>query len=73
MKTPMTAVSRFGTAPGPKAGLDIHFFTPTELRSIVGHGFIDVLPLRLSTTTRTPPSRGHWSQWEVIWRHAPTN
>ena len=55
---------------GPKTGQDIHFFTPTELRSIVGHGFIDVLPPRLSTTTRTPPSRGHWSQWEVIWRHA---
>jgi hypothetical protein len=25
---------------GPKAGLDIHFFTPTELRSIVGHRLI---------------------------------
>jgi predicted TPR repeat methyltransferase len=58
---------------GPKAGLDIHFFTPTELRSIVGHRFIDVLPPRLSTTTRNPPSRGHWSQWEVIWRRSPTN
>ena len=58
---------------GPKAGLDIHFFTRTELCTIVGHGFIDVLPPRLSTTARTPPSRGHWSQWEVIWRHVPTN
>jgi hypothetical protein len=58
---------------GPKAGLDIHFFTAAELSSIVGQEFVEVLPPRLSTTTRTPPSRGHWSQWEVIWRHAQTN
>jgi hypothetical protein len=61
---------RYGS--GPKAGLDIHFFTATELRTIVGQGFIDVLPPRLSTTTRTT-SRGQWSQWEAIWRHAPTS
>jgi predicted TPR repeat methyltransferase len=58
---------------GPKAGLDIHFFTATELRSIIGIGFIDVLPPRLSTTTRIPPSRGQWSQWEAIWRYAPAD
>jgi hypothetical protein len=58
---------------GPKAGLDIHFFTATELRTIVGQEFIDVLPPRLRTTTRTPPSRGEWSQWEAIWRYAPAN
>jgi SAM-dependent methyltransferase len=55
---------------GPKAGLNIHFFTATELRSIVGSGFTDVLPPRLSTTLRIPPGRGQWSQWEAIWRHA---
>jgi hypothetical protein len=56
---------------GPKAGLDIHFFTAAELRSVVGAGFGEVLAPRLDRTERTPPGRGHWSQWEAIWRRQP--
>jgi hypothetical protein len=32
---------------------------------------IEVLTARVHRTERTPPSRGHWSQWEVIWRRHP--
>jgi SAM-dependent methyltransferase len=53
---------------GPKTGLDIHFFSAAELTSLVPGWCTEVLPLRRHTTTRHPPSRGQWSQWEVIWR-----
>ncbi len=56
---------------GPKAGLDIHFFTAAELRAVVGAGFSEVLAPRLHRTERTAPSRGHWAQWEAIWRRHP--
>jgi hypothetical protein len=46
---------------GPKAGLDIHFFTATELRSIVGSTFVSVIPPRLSSTARIPRSRGQFA------------
>ena len=52
---------------GPKAGLDIHFFTAAELVAVVGGAFDPVLPPRLHVTWRTPPGRGQWSQWEAIW------
>ena len=55
---------------GPKAGLDIHFFTAAELATVVGDAFGAVLPPRRQSTPRTPPGRGQWSQWEAIWvRH----
>lgn len=56
---------------GPKAGLDIHFFTASELRSLVGEGFEEILPPRLDSTPRVPPGRGQWSQWEAIWQRRP--
>ena len=52
---------------GPKAGLDIHFFTAAELATVVGDRFGAVLPPRRQSTPRTPPGRGQWSQWEAIW------
>ncbi|HEX2301148.1 MAG TPA: class I SAM-dependent methyltransferase [Pseudonocardiaceae bacterium] len=56
---------------GPKAGLDIHFFTAAELNTLVTERFTELLAPRLHTTHRTPPSRGHWSQWEAIWQRRP--
>jgi SAM-dependent methyltransferase len=55
---------------GPKTGLDIHFFSAAELTSLVPGSFTEVLPLRRHSTARHPPSRGQWSQWEVIWRRS---
>jgi len=57
---------------GPKAGLDIHFFTAAELGALTADGFTAVLPPRLESTPHAPPGRGQWSQWEAIWqRHRP--
>jgi len=53
---------------GPKAGLDIQFFTATELERLIGDGFSAVLPPRLDSTPHAPPTHGQWSQWEVIWQ-----
>jgi SAM-dependent methyltransferase len=52
---------------GPKAGLDIHFFTRGALEELFD-GFQPVIPLRLDITRRVPPETGTWSQWEAIWR-----
>jgi hypothetical protein len=52
---------------GPKAGLDVRFFTAAELNGL----FVDyerILPPRLMQTWRTPRTRGQWSQWEAIWQ-----
>ena len=53
---------------GPKTGLNIHFFTDTELTTVLGPAFEPVLPLRLHSTPRADPATGQWSQWEGIWR-----
>jgi hypothetical protein len=53
---------------GPKAGLDIHFFTAVELLAILGGQFTAVMSPRLHTTHRAPPALGQWSQWEAIWQ-----
>ena len=52
---------------GPKAGLNIHFFTSAELAAVVRAAFDPVLPARQQITWRAPPGRGQWSQWEAIW------
>ncbi len=52
---------------GSKFGLDIHFFARAELEELFA-AFQPVLPLRLQSTNRQPPSLGQWSQWEGIWR-----
>jgi SAM-dependent methyltransferase len=55
---------------GPKAGIEVHFFTADELRELLPDRFADVRPLQLHSTVREPSSRGQWSQWEAIWRSA---
>jgi Methyltransferase domain len=52
---------------GPKSGLDIHFFAGSELGSLFAD-YAPVLAPRVARTWRRPPERGHWSQWEAIWR-----
>jgi len=54
-------------ADGPKAGLDIHFFTERELTELTGAQFTPVLAPRLASTPHPPPVAGQWSQWEAIW------
>lgn len=56
---------------GPKEGLEIHFFSRSELDDLFSEGFEEILPLRLDRTWRTPRSDGQWSQWEAIWRRRP--
>ena len=53
---------------GPKTGLHIHFFGPTELSRLFT-GWTPVLPVRADTTPRQPPGTGQWTQWEAIWQH----
>jgi SAM-dependent methyltransferase len=53
---------------GAKQGLDIHFFSETELARLFDVTFVPVLALRLDVTRREPPATGQWSQWEGIWR-----
>jgi hypothetical protein len=57
---------------GPKSGLQVHFFSESELTGLFENGFHPVLPLRLDQTYRQPPQPGQWSQWEAIWRKAVT-
>ncbi|MGH3983799.1 MAG: class I SAM-dependent methyltransferase [Pseudonocardiaceae bacterium] len=56
---------------GPKAGLNIHFFTGGELRDVIGTSFTEEVALRSHRTPRTQPGYGQWSQWEAIWRRRP--
>lgn len=58
---------------GPKAGLNIHFFTADELRDVIGTSFTEDVALRSHGTPRTPPGCGQWFQWEAIWqRRSPS-
>jgi trans-aconitate methyltransferase len=52
---------------GPKAGLNIHFYSADELDTTIGDRFAEILTPRLHSTQRTP-ERGQWSQWEAIWQ-----
>jgi len=56
---------------GPKAGLDIHFFSAAELSTLVGDRFAELIPPRLQSTPRISADRGQWSQWEAIWQRGP--
>jgi SAM-dependent methyltransferase len=51
---------------GPKSGLDVHFFSESELVSLFDH-WKPVLALRPQVTWREPPQHGQWTQWEAIW------
>ena len=53
---------------GPKAGLEVHFFSREEVDQLFAARFEPVLAFRLQTTVRQPPAVGQWSQWEGIWR-----
>lgn len=55
---------------GPKRGLDIHFFSSSQIESLLGQDFVPVLPLRGVTARRPPPASGQWVQWEGIWRRS---
>lgn len=51
---------------GPKAGLDVHFFSETELNSLFSD-WVKVLPLRVDRRARVH-GPGHWTQYEAVWR-----
>jgi cyclopropane fatty-acyl-phospholipid synthase-like methyltransferase len=53
---------------GPKKGLEIHFFSEAELRSLFDGGFTPVISVRPVRMPREPPGKGQWTQWEAIWR-----
>jgi SAM-dependent methyltransferase len=52
---------------GPKKGLLVHFFARGELERLM-RDLEPVVPLGLDRTYRQAPRRGHWDQWEAIWR-----
>jgi SAM-dependent methyltransferase len=56
---------------GPKRGLDVHFFSELELRTLFAGSFTPVLPLRQQVTKRMAPEPRQWTQWEMIWRSRP--
>jgi hypothetical protein len=53
---------------GPKRGLHVRFFAKPSLTGLFVDRFKPILPPRLAVTTRRPPERGTWSQWEAIWQ-----
>jgi SAM-dependent methyltransferase len=55
---------------GAKMGLDVHFFSEPELRTLFAEAFTPALDPREQVTIRTPASLGQWTQWEGIWRRA---
>jgi SAM-dependent methyltransferase len=55
---------------GAKKGLDVHFFSRSELRALFAEPFTPALDLREQVTIRTPVGLGQWTQWEGIWRRA---
>lgn len=52
---------------GPKAGLDVHFFSCDELAQLFD-GWDELLSIRSQVTQREPAERGQWTQWEAIWQ-----
>jgi len=54
---------------GPKTGQQIHYYSKPELEAISErHNFSIIRPLVEVIENRQPPLRGHWTQWETIWR-----
>jgi len=53
---------------GPKAGLDVHFFSADELHQLFASDFESVSPLKAVAHQRESSELGHWVQWEGIWR-----
>ena len=55
---------------GPKAGMNIHFYTKEELEHLTARLFEPVTELTEAVMDRKPPQTGQWVQWEGIWRKA---
>ncbi len=55
---------------GPKKGLQVHFFSESEIEELLGANFQPIVDLREDLTQREPPLSGFWSQWEGVWRRA---
>jgi len=55
---------------GPKAGMDIHFYTKEELENLTSGLFEPAAELTEAVMDRKPPQTGQWFQWEGIWRKA---
>lgn len=53
---------------GPKAGLNIHFYTKEELEYLTMGLFRPVTKPTEVIMVRKPPKSGQWAQWEGIWR-----
>lgn len=52
---------------GPKTGMNIHFYTRTELEHLTADFFEPVSELTEAVIERNPPHSGRWVQWEGIW------
>lgn len=54
---------------GPKQGLNIHFYSQSELQTIAEQFGFDITGgLRETTEQRQAPQTGTWTQWESIWQ-----
>ena len=51
---------------GPKARLDIHFYTLEEITHLCKD--LEIIESHEDATPRTPPGRGSWFQWKVVLR-----
>ena len=51
---------------GPKKGLDIHFFSSSELEDIVVECGLNMKQPPKKMVTQRPNGNGSWSQWEMI-------
>ncbi|GAA4947847.1 hypothetical protein GCM10023205_04800 [Yinghuangia aomiensis] len=62
-----TVLYRPGGHRPDKVGLAVHFYSETELASLLA-GCEPVLPIRLTRRERSPEQGGTWAQWEAIVR-----
>jgi len=52
---------------GPKRGLLVHFYSQRELERLADGVFTPIDEPREDIIWRSPPKRGFWAQWEMIW------
>jgi hypothetical protein len=52
---------------GPKRGLLVHFYSQRELERLADGVFTPIDEPREDIIWRSPPQRGFWAQWEMIW------
>lgn len=53
---------------GPKDGLEIHFFSGSEIMDLMSDDFEVVMYLQERFMQRPPNLKGSWAQWEGAWR-----